>query len=383
MTRTPRIFALASGLALGLLLGCGGSSGSSNGSMSVRITDGPISGFQEINVNIQKVEISSGGGWITLGSPNQTYNLLALTGGLSQTLAAGATLPAGHYSQMRLVLGAGNTVKLADGSVHPLTVPSGLQTGIKLIVSFDVAAGTTEDVWIDFDAAHSIQLVSAGASNQYILRPTVRAFDKVATGSISGTFTDGASSAPLAGAMVYAETLDGAGNPLVVRSTVTDASGHYTLDLLPVGGSYFVVSQPKTGTGTLTAYDAKASDALAISATSPLQSFNASFTVDASVGGIGGGVTPVATADQTDAVSLMQSLATPSGPSHTFIVDATMATVGTSSESYAFASVPVGSYSVQGARTTLNADGSTSTVLSAASPAVLTAGATLSVSIGF
>ena len=375
---------LALTFALGLTLGCGGSSSSSSGSgtMNVRVTDGPISGYQEINVHIRSVEIRGDGGWITLANPDVTLNLLTLTGGVSQTLASGATLPAGHYGQMRLILGAGNTVKLADGSVHDLTTPSGLQSGLKLIVSFDVAAGTTKDVWIDFDAAHSIQIVATGASNKYMLRPTIRAFDKMATGSISGTFTDAASSAPLAGAFVYAEALDGTGAPRLVRSTVTDAAGHYLLDLLPVGGSYHVVSMPRVGAPTVTAYAAKASDAFAVTTGTPLLTFNASFTASPTVGGVGGGVTPVATADQHDAVDLLQSL-TAGGASHTFIVDTVLATVGASSETYTFDDVPIGTYGVQGVRSTLNADGSTTVVATAPLPAVVAAGITLTLPITF
>ncbi|HJV91501.1 MAG TPA: DUF4382 domain-containing protein [Holophagaceae bacterium] len=374
---------LALTAALGLALGCGSSSTSgSTAAMNVHVTDGPISGYQEINVHIQSVEIKGDGGWITLGTPDVTLNLLTLTGGVSQTLAAGATLPAGHYGQMRLILGAGNTVKLADGSVHDLTVPSGLQTGLKLTVSFDVAAGTTKDVWIDFDAAHSIQVVATGASSKFMLRPTLRACDKVATGAISGTFTDAASSAPLAGAMVFAETLDGTGAPHLVRSTVTDAAGHYLLDLLPVGASYHVVSLPRVGAPAVTAYGAQASDALAVTAGTPVLTFNATFTAAVAVGGVGGDVTPVATADQHDTVDLQQALMA-DGASHTFIVDTVMATVGTSTETYAFANLPVGTYAVQGRRSTLNADGSVTVTTPAPLPAAVTAGLTLSLAVTF
>ena len=328
-------------LGLAFLMACGGSSGSGSGVMSVHLVDGPISGYQEVNVHIQSVEISGNGGWITLGTPDKTYNLLSLTGGVSEMLAAGATLPAGHYQQMRLVLGSGNTVKLADGSVQPLTVPSGLQSGIKLIVSFDVAAGTTKDVWIDFDAAHSIQVVQAGASSQYLLRPTVWAYDKVVTGSISGKLTDATTTAGLANAVVYAETLDASGNARIARTTTTDATGAYTLDLLPVGATYFVVSQPVVGTPTSVAYDAKASDGFALSGTTPVFTYSAAFTANASLGGVGGGLTPVATSSQNDQVNLLQSLVTSSG-TFSFIVRTTMATVGTSTETYAFTTVPIG-----------------------------------------
>lgn len=378
--RTP--FSLVAGLGLALLMACGGSSSGGSGTMSVRLVDGPIAGYQEINVNIQSVEISGHGGWITLGTPNKTLNLLSLVGGVSETLAAGTTLPAGRYQQMRLVLGSGNTVKLADGTVHDLTVPSGLQSGIKLTVSFDVAAGTTKDVWIDFDAAHSIQVVQAGASGQYILRPTVRAYDKVATGSISGTLTDAATASGLAGAMVYAEVLDGAGNPVISRSTVTDANGAYTLDLLPVGSTYHVVSQPVTGTTTLKAYDAKASNGFALSAATPVFTYSAAFTANAATGGISGGLTPMAASNQSDQVHLLQSLATASG-SHSFIVRTAMATMGTATETYAFATVPAGAYSTQAVRTTLNPDGTSTRSTSAAAAATVTAGVTLALNLSF
>lgn len=251
----------------------------------------------------------------------------------------------------------------------------------KLVVNFDVAAGTTKDVWIDFDAAHSIQVVQAGASGQYLLRPTVWAFDKVVTGSISGKLTDATTAAALAGATVYAETLDASGNARIARTTTTDATGAYTLDLLPVGASYYVVSQPQTGT-IVKAYDAKASDAFALSAASPVFTYSAAFTSDLALGGVSGGLTPVATSSQSDQVNLLAALVTPTSGTHTFIVDSTMATVGTSTETYGFTNLPAGAYSVQATRTTLNLDGTTSSTSSTVQPATVTAAATATVNLG-
>lgn len=366
-------------LGMGLLIGCT-SSKSSDGGMSVHLVDGPISGYQEINVHIQSVQISTGSGWTTLGAPDKTINLLSLTGGVEEMLASGASLPAGTYQQMRLILGSGNTAKLADGTVVDLKVPSGLQTGIKLNGSFTVQAGTTEDVFIDFDAAHSIQIVGAGASGQYLLRPTVRAFDKVVTGSISGTLTDaGVAGLPLAGAMVYAETLDGTGNASIARSAVTDANGHYMLDLLPVGATYYVVSQPLIGSF---AYGARASGPQSLTSTSAVMTYNASFPLVSEVGGVSGALTPVATADQSDAVSLLLSLDTGSG-AFIFIARTTMAAMGVSTETYGFTSVPAGAYFLKGTRTTLASDGSSSSVGSAVFSATVTNGTTTTVDLTF
>ncbi len=386
MLKWRATFLTLAGLGLAILMACSGSSSGGgsgtvpSGSMNVHLVDGPISDYQEINVNIQSVQINSNGTWITLGTPNKTLNLLTLVGGVSETLASGATLPAGHYDQMRLVLGSDNTVKLADGSVQPLKVPSGMQSGIKLIVNFDVAPGTTKDVWIDFDAAHSVQVVQAGMSGQYLLRPTIWAFDKLATGSIQGTLTDSATSAGLPGALVYAEVLDGSGNARIARSTVTDANGAYTLDLLPTGATYFVVSQPLTGTDTPKAYDAKASDGFALSEATPTFTYSAAFTANATTGGVSGGLTPVATSSQSDRVNLFQSLTTSSG-SHLFLVRTTMATVGTSTETYSFTTVPAGSYSLQAVRSTLNGDGSTTTTTSTVQTGTVAGGATATVNL--
>lgn len=371
--------ALITAGALAALLACGGSSsnsGSGGGSMNVKMVDAPISGYQHIYVNIQQLQIHGPQGWTTLSSPNQTYDLLALQNGVSATLASGATLPAGHYGQMRLILGSGDSVVLSDGSAQPLTTPSAMHSGLKLIVDFDVAAGTTKDVFIDFDAAHSIQIVQAGASSKYILRPTLRAFDKLATGSISGTLTDGSSN-PIAGAQVYAETLDSGGNPAVTRSALTASDGTYTLDLLPLDGTYFAVSQPATGTAS---YNAQASAGFAITSSSPTFTWNTSFTQAPATGTVTGTYASIASGDQSDTVDLIQSL--PEGGTATnghFVLHSRIAMVSGMVESYTFDSVPTGDYSVRSTRTTLNADGSTTLSASVTGSATVTSGGTATV----
>ena len=379
MTKPASITRVCFGsVALFGLMACGGSSSDSShtGRMSVSLVDGPIAGYQHIYLDIQEVQIHGSSGWTTLSSPNQTYDLLSLTDGLSATLAGGATLPAGHYEQMRLILGSGNTIVLSDGSTQPLKVPSGLQSGIKINGNFNVAAGTTEDVFIDFDAAHSIQVVQAGASGQYILRPTIRAFDKAVTGSVSGTISDG-SGHPIAGAEVFAETLDSTGSPSIVRGALTASDGSYTLDLLPMGGTYFAVSQPITATAS---YDARASAGFAISSATPTFTWNASFSASLAVGIVTGTYASVAASDQYDTVDLIQSL--PEGGTAvngSFAVQTQMAVVAGLTESYTFSAEPTGDYTVRSTRTTLNADGSTTTSASATESATVTAGGTATV----
>lgn len=362
----------ATALSLALLpLGCSASAESENGQLRVFLVDGPLTGFQEVNLDIQEVRIATADGWVTLGTPDRVVNLLSLVGGVASTLVDGATLPAGSYGQLRLILGTRNTLKLADGSVVPLETPSGLQSGIKLVTSFQVEPGTTKDIWIDFDAARSVKVTQTGSgSGKYILRPTVWAVDRVATGSISGTLT-AAAGGPLADVLVTAQTLDGSGQPTVVRTVRTAADGRYTLDLLPVGATYFVVSQPVSGT---TAFEAKASAPFALAAATPTFTYAASFAPAAATGTVSGSFVTPATTSEHDEVDLLQALA-----GGTFVLRTAFPVVGPTSETYTLDMVPAGTYTARAIRTTMAPDGTTTRATTSAPAFTVSSGATTTV----
>jgi hypothetical protein len=375
-TRSANRLGLAA-MLLAMAAGCGSpgsGSGSGTGILNVHLVDGP-GDFSQINLHVVQVSIhSDSDGWVILGTNDQTVDLLTLTGGVSATLAAGATVPAGHYTQMRLLLGSGNTVVLADGSVHDLKVPSGLQSGVKLIVNFDVAAGTTRDVFIDFDAHRSIFLHAAGASGQYILRPVIRAFDALATGSISGVLTGSVgegSEEPLVGALVTAQVLSAGGVASIVRSATSGAGGQYTLDLLPVGFSYYVVGQPVVGA---TAYMAKSSGPILIDEATPIATYDALFDVAAETGGVGGTISPTATLADADTVDARQVLDA-GGTPQSLIVRTAVGAVSGLTESYLIENLPAGAYSLSDTRRTLDAAGNETVKTSPEVPATVTGGA--------
>jgi len=367
-------------IAVGILValsGCGSDIFSNDDAvMNVKLVDAPIDGYKEINLNVQEVRIyreaeesdnaSDESGWITLGRPNRTINLLELVGGVSETLVEGATLSAGHYTQMRLVLEQGNTVKLADDTVHDLKVPSGLQSGVKLIVNFDVKAGVTKDVFIDFDAANSIRLHRTGHSEKYILRPTVRAFDKALTGSISGVLTDAATGSLLADVEVLAETFDDFGTPSVIRSVRTGADGSYMLDLVPLDTPCYVVTQPVTGG---VSYSTQVSGAITLTEEAPTASWSAAVAAAADAGDVSGAITPTAGENQSDTVHLVQAVLAGS-QTRTFIVRSAGPVTTDTGETYSMARIPAGNYQVKGVRVTTADDGSKTTAESMTDPDV-------------
>lgn len=363
-----RLLALV-GFFVAALAGCGPSAG--DGKLTVRLVDGP-GDFQEINLHVLRVEIhGTGAGWQTLGSPDRTVNLLSLRGGVAETLVDGATIAAGTYTQLRLVLGAGNTVRLADGTLHDLFVPSGQQSGVKLVVNFTVEPNTTKDVFVDFDGAHSIMLHEAGASQRFILRPVVQAFDKIVTGAILGKLTDAQTGAGLPGVAVTAQTVDAGGKASIVRSATTGATGAYALDLLPIGGTYYVVSQPVVGTAS---YVARSSAGIGVTAAAPTPGYDASFARAAGAGRVTGSVTPASEADG-DVVSARQSLDA-GGTPRTLVVRTAVPVVSSGVESYAMELLPAGGYALDVVRRTVDADGNETSRQSAAVSVTVAPGGT-------
>lgn len=252
---TSGFIALCSAL---LLTACGGGGGGSApmGSLGVSLTDSPACGFDAVNITVSEVRVhqsstasSTSAGWssITLNPPRK-INLLDLTNGVLDSLGE-TPLPAGHYTQLRLVLdrntgsNVANSVLLSGTTVEtPLTTPSAVQSGIKLINQFDVAPGQRTDLLLDFDACKSVVTKGKGTGSMvgYSLMPVVKLIPFVLNG-INGyvdtsLLTDGGSNKNANHVMLMAEQ-----NGEVIRSTAPDPkTGQFVLAHLDTG-TYDVV----------------------------------------------------------------------------------------------------------------------------------------------
>ena len=146
--------------------------GNQQAHLVVRLTDAP-GDYQEVNIDIQDVQVNAGdddGGWKSLDIREGTYDLLKLTNGLD-TLLGETDLPAGRISQIRLILGSNNTVRVDDRTEN-LATPSAQQSGLKVQVHADLKEGMVYEVLLDFDAARSIVATGNGA---FKLKPVIRA----------------------------------------------------------------------------------------------------------------------------------------------------------------------------------------------------------------
>ena len=216
---------LVSLIILMLIAGCGNEPTKEEttgyGRMKVSAFDAPPpSGVEHIYLMITEVSVhSSDKGWVTLAQPNVTYDFLELINGATAVLAD-TTLESGHYTQMRLVVGDANEV-VVDGETHPLSVPSGEQSGVKLNLNVEVGEEELIEVLVDFDASKSI----TWTPKKYLLRPSFKTFTRVVSGTLSGTVKD-AAGVGIPNALVEASSPDD------TASTVTDSAGTYKLILI-------------------------------------------------------------------------------------------------------------------------------------------------------
>src|SRR5262245_54022728 len=191
--------AIACIIVLGILAACGGGGSTSSGGpdpygrLTLRITDSPVTSARRVVVEFTGLEIRPAGG----GDPEvfdfapRQIDLLALDGGGSEILLSDELLPAGEYESIRLKVNAGRNasdsfIELDDGSIHPLFIPSGNQTGLKLIRGFVIGAGSTHNFTIDFDLRKSV-IHPPGLGDPYLLKPVLRLVNNLEVGTLQGT----------------------------------------------------------------------------------------------------------------------------------------------------------------------------------------------------
>ena len=153
-------------------------SGSQTTQLRINLTDAPIDELDSVYVDIREVNVKLGDDTLTTGSDesgwqniavNQgIYDLLSYQDGLDTLLASG-TVPTGYLKEIRLVLGNNNSVVDSFGVSHPLTIPSGSSSGLKIKVNRPLT-GPVDSLLIDFDAALSITNEASG----YKLRPVIK-----------------------------------------------------------------------------------------------------------------------------------------------------------------------------------------------------------------
>lgn len=187
-----------------------GSTVEETGTLVLRLTDATVDeeSIAGVYITVNEVKVNKStaedSGWTTLEGFEgpQEYNLLLLTDG-NVALLGEFDLTAGKYNQIRFILdiqeqgqqpptNPGCYVEFTDELTgpEPLFVPSGGQTGYKVVGAFVVPANGQVDVTVDFDVRKALHKTGQGNNQRYILRPTLRLVDNSQAGNIDGTITN-------------------------------------------------------------------------------------------------------------------------------------------------------------------------------------------------
>ncbi len=220
--------------------GCGDSTepNTGPGTLRLKLVDAPqcVDGLEHLYLVLSDVTVHRGaedtgdsGEWFsvmpdTLTEEQRTIDLLDYVNGASLILGE-EDLPSDFYSQVRLQLEKSWIV--IDGDSLGLTVPSGMQSGLKLVHGFTISPGLLTELTLDWDACRSLVETPPGSAI-WKLKPTIKIMESRLAGSISGTVV------PLdIGANVMGVSSDLADTSI---TQVDPVSGGYVLQALRPGG---------------------------------------------------------------------------------------------------------------------------------------------------
>lgn len=194
-----------------------------NGSIRIYLVDSP-SQLDSVIICVTRVETHKSGsdstsGWFIINDSTRYFDLFQLTNGASAVLGDTSLAP-GKYTQIRLIIGSGSYV-VDQGVKHDLEVPSGSQSGLKLIHQFTIESGKLYELLLDFNVDKSIVITGNG---RYKLKPTIRVMPVVISGRISGKVLP-LDAQPTIWTIYGTDTV----------TTYTDLQGFFKLMALPAG----------------------------------------------------------------------------------------------------------------------------------------------------
>ncbi|HID71314.1 MAG TPA: DUF4382 domain-containing protein [Thermoplasmata archaeon] len=164
------------------------------GKLVLLITDKPIGGEEvlEVNVTISQImvhkallgeevpegeveaqEVPKGEKedktWIVITEEPKEFDLIKLSD--AQELLGGKELEPGRYTQLRLTVEALEIIIKEDDEEKPYDLKLRGQSRLKIVRGFEIVAGETTELLLDFDAEKSIKKTGKGV---YFLKPTIK-----------------------------------------------------------------------------------------------------------------------------------------------------------------------------------------------------------------
>lgn len=242
-----------------IVAGCGGSNSATppaqntTGTFNLTLTDAPVDEVSEVNVQFTGVTLKPASGdeiEIIFDAPKD-FDLLTLTDGMTAELLPDTVVPAGAYNWVRLAVNAefdnvfDSYAMTPTGQVE-LRVPSGSNSGLKLVSGFTVTANQSTNLVIDWDLRKA--LTDPQGQPGMLLKPALRVTDLASYGTLIGTvaeslLTDSTCTNDLAAeagnaVYVYAgpdvvpgDIGDAVADPLATATVAQDGDGMYRYEI--------------------------------------------------------------------------------------------------------------------------------------------------------
>lgn len=137
-------------------------------SAQFQTSDGSV---DAVMVHVQEIQlVDSLGNIVSVEGNPGVYDLLDLKDDAIKLFSFHSPVPVGKYVQIRLILDDSGNRVLVDGVEHPLKVPSGSTSGLKLDGEFDVVSGFFTRLTFEFGG----ELVRQNRGIGYRIQPVVR-----------------------------------------------------------------------------------------------------------------------------------------------------------------------------------------------------------------
>ena len=189
---------LISASAAVMLAACGGGGGSAppqdaTGIINIAITDAAVDNVDVVNVRFTGVTLKpqSGDELVFEFDTPKDIDLLALQGGNTAELLSNTQVPVGPYNWLRLAVLAefdndfDSYAMMEDGTQLEIRVPSGSQSGLRLVSGFTVTQNNSTNIVIDWDLRKALS--DPPGQPGLHLRPALRVTDMASFGTLNGT----------------------------------------------------------------------------------------------------------------------------------------------------------------------------------------------------
>ncbi|MGE5231328.1 MAG: DUF4382 domain-containing protein [Deltaproteobacteria bacterium] len=268
---TMRMLSLALAGSAAALSGCGTGSGGAiapagAGRAAVYLTDAPFpfAGVARVDMHVVRIELSpqvdtaaAPAAWITVATPDRTFNLLDLQNGATELLGE-AQIPAGSYAAVRVTIdparsgmtgASGGAIVAVAGPVGPgIDWGTAVQAPV-LYAQVEEPMSVDEqgqDIVIDFDVGRSFQYNGGG---RFTFVPWLRAITRAGSGSVTGVVRRLDTGAAIADATVSLTVASDTALALYVpiATSRTGSDGRFAASFLRPGRYDVVVTDPGSG----------------------------------------------------------------------------------------------------------------------------------------